>query len=339
MVGTGGGRSNTKADMMPEEEEEDGTMVFKLRTSAYSPVRAVVALALWLGAIHLNLLLLLASVFFFSRRDAALVVGTQLFLIFAPVNDTSRLGCNIARFVYKHALGYFPITLHVEDYAAFDPNKAYVFGYEPHCAMPLGLWVLAAHVGFMPITKMKILASSAAFYVPFQRHIWTWLGLTPASKENFYSYLGAGYSCAVVPGGLREMLHMDHEQDSEVACIRSRKGFIRIAVQTGCSLVPVFCFGQGHVYNWWRPGNKILVSMIRAIKAPPIIFWGKFGSPIPFRSPMHVYVGRPIEVKKINHPTTHEINEVHEKFIMALQEMFNRHKNKAGYPNLQLKVI
>uniref|UniRef100_A0ACD5XX00 Uncharacterized protein n=1 Tax=Avena sativa TaxID=4498 RepID=A0ACD5XX00_AVESA len=233
--------------MMPEgmEEEEDGTVVFRQRTVDYSPVRAVVALALWLGAIYLNLLLLLASVFFFSEGVAALVLGTQLFLMFAPVNDTNRLGCNIARFVYKHALGYFPITLHVEDYTAFDPNKAYVFGYEPHCAMPLGLWVLAAHVGFMPITKMKILASSAAFYVPFQRHIWTWLGLIPASKENFYSYLGAGYSCAVVPGGLREMLHMDHEQHSEVACIRSRKGFIRIAMQTGCPLVPVFCFGQG----------------------------------------------------------------------------------------------
>uniref|UniRef100_M8BGS9 Acyltransferase n=1 Tax=Aegilops tauschii TaxID=37682 RepID=M8BGS9_AEGTA len=94
-----------------------------------------------------------------------------------------------------------------------------LFGYEPHCAMPLGLWVLAAPMGFMPLPKMKILASSA------------------------------------------------------VAFIRSRKGFVRIAIQTGCPLVPVFCFGQDRVYNWWRPGSNLLVKIAGVLKAPAIVFW------------------------------------------------------------------
>ena len=52
------------------ERAEDGTAVF--RGTAYSPLRTTVALALWLGAIHFNAFLVLASLFLFPRRVAAL---------------------------------------------------------------------------------------------------------------------------------------------------------------------------------------------------------------------------------------------------------------------------
>jgi diacylglycerol O-acyltransferase 2, plant len=52
------------------ERAEDGTTVF--RGTAYSPLRTTVALALWLGAIHFNAFLVLASLFLFPRRVAAL---------------------------------------------------------------------------------------------------------------------------------------------------------------------------------------------------------------------------------------------------------------------------
>nr|CAB3467957.1 unnamed protein product [Digitaria exilis] len=299
-MGADGGR-NRAAETPGDGQGQEGEDARVFRSTDYSLPRTTLALALWLGGIHFNVLLVLASLFLLSRRTAAIVVAFQLFFMFVPVNDRDKWGRGIARFIFKHAMGYFPISLHVEDYKAFNPSRAYVFGYEPHSVLPIGLSALADLVGFIPLAKVKVLASSAVFYTPFLRQIWTWLGL--------------------------------------VAFLKTRKGFVKIAMQSGCPLVPVFCFGQSYAYKWWRPGGKLFVKIARAIKFTPIIFWGRFGTPFPFPRPMHVVVGKPIEVDKNLQPTIDEINEVHERFIIALRELFEKYKGKAGYPGLHLRVL
>ena len=75
--------------------------------------------------------------------------------------------------------------------------------------------------------------------------------------------------------------------------------------------VPLCAFvkWQTGVFQWWKPKGRLVETIARKIGFVPMIFWGMGGTPIPFRSPMTVVVGRPITIeKKTKNPSREEVS-------------------------------
>ncbi|GAU35535.1 hypothetical protein TSUD_155660 [Trifolium subterraneum] len=283
----------------PEEKVFVGSNKFD--DFSFNSFNTFLALSLWLGAIHFNGAVIFFALFFLPFSKALLVFGLLFVLMVIPIDEKSLYGRKLARYICKHACSYFPVTLHVEDIKAFHPNRAYVFGYEPHSVLPIGVVALADSTGFMPLPKIKVLASSAPV-------------ITVSRK--------------------RQKRDLD-----KIDCLSQVKKRI-CPYSNGEGETPGSSFLLWtDVYKWWKPGGKLILNVARAIKFTPIYFWGIFGSPIPFKHPMYVVVGRPIELEKNPKPTPEEVAKVHSQFVEALQDLFERNKARVGYPNLQLKIV
>lgn len=120
--------------------------------------------------------------------------------------------------------------------------------------------------------------------------------------------------------------------------LKKRKGFIKIALKTGAPLVPVFSFNEVEIFD--QPSNepgtfiRKFQDFVKSVTGiAPAIFIGRgflqysFGF-IPRRQRITTVVGAPLEAEHTNTPTKKQIDDLHEKFIIALIQLFEDHKHK-----------
>jgi diacylglycerol O-acyltransferase 2, plant len=112
-------------------------------------------------------------------------------------------------------------------------------GLEPHSVLPVAVpAIMNTHSGVLPApcNNCHSLATSAAFSVPFARHVWWWLNIRPATRQTFEHLLQQGKTVCVTPGGVQECLYM--APGHEIAFLKKRLGFIRLALRHGYATLP-----------------------------------------------------------------------------------------------------
>ena len=77
-------------------------------------------------------------------------------------------------------------------------------------------------------------------------------------------------------GGSREIFSTDPNSHETKIYLQKRRGFVRLAMQHGSALVPVFVFGEKRCYRRLNVPALVRDLFLRVLKIPLIIFWGRW---------------------------------------------------------------
>ncbi|CAF1496245.1 unnamed protein product [Adineta ricciae] len=217
-------------------------------------------------------------------------------------------------YIWSIVSNYFPIKLvKTED---LDPSRNYIFGCHPHGTITLGAGINflteATHFSTLfPGIHPHLMALHSNFFFPVLRELILGLGECSVSRESCQYFLngsaGQGNAVIIVCGGMRELYSTEYEKMTFY--LKNRKGFIRLSLENGTSLVPVITFGENEHY--WLYKNCISNRFI----------WGRsIIGYLPLRHPVTTVVGKPIHVKQVISPSQIDIDQLHDQYLQTIEE-------------------
>jgi len=214
-----------------------------------------------------------------------------------------------------------------EDEAVFQDGP-HIMGSHPHGIVSLSTWANIVFHKLVPL-DYRIATIAQNFLIPFWRDLLLGLGFVDASRETLASLLRKGLSVAIVVGGAEEAL--DSRPGTNDLTLGTRLGFVRLALEHGAALVPIFSFGENELFHQVAPNPP--GSLLRELQqkgkdhlgfSMPLVV-GRWGLPFPFRERLTTVVGRPLLVAKVEHPSLEDVLAVHSEYVRRLQDLYDRY--------------
>ncbi|KAJ3094282.1 2-acylglycerol O-acyltransferase 1 [Phlyctochytrium planicorne] len=223
--------------------------------------------------------------------------------------------------------------------AELERGKNYIFCVHPHGVYCLSLWANLTSNGtaldkLFPTINLRPATLPINFKIPFWREFILSMGAISVDRKALISVLkplentkkGSNAVLLAVGGG-EEYLHMEKQTIDLV--ILKRKGFAKLALQTGASLVPILSFGETDLFEridtpFTRRMTKITQKL--AHFAFPM-FKGRFGPFVPYRKPLVTIVGKPLDVVRVEDPSNEQVEELHQRYLLELRKLYDEYKD------------
>ena len=217
---------------------------------------------------------------------------------------------------------------------ALREGEACLVGFHPHGVVPFDAALATLR---WPCGKAVVCTDAFTHVIPWMRDLGQWLGAREVTREAIGLSLRSGASVVLVPGGQAE-LFATSSYSKQVRIYRGHRGFVRVALQHRARLVPAFSFGE-----WELMDNVSMEGMQRWTRSWlgfPVPFWpyGRWGLPLPRRPPrgVRVVVGRPVDLPVDGAVDEAAVEACHRAYFEALFDLFERHKERAGYGDHEL---
>jgi len=242
--------------------------------------------------------------------------------------------------LWEYWYNYFQIHLILDDpnILSKTTSSAYIFATVPHGIFPFGQ--AFSLVGKMTeyFNELKPLTIKAAMQVPLVGTLLRSVDAVMAGKEDMrHALVQQKSNLMFVSGGVREMFYSGLNQ--EVAYLNNRKGFIKLAIEEGINILPVYIFGNSQTYYLW-PLFKYLEEFSSKIGISLTPFYGRFPFIwVPNFVKLLYVVAKPIVIQKKINPSQHDIDMIHQEFKDALQHIFLKYRDFYGWKNRKLQFI
>ncbi|XP_049644120.1 2-acylglycerol O-acyltransferase 3-like [Suncus etruscus] len=264
--------------------------------------------------------------------------------------DTPQQGGRSSKWVkkwiiWKYLRDYYPCKL--VKTAELPPDQNYILCGHPHGIMCTG-HVCNFGTGstglfeLFPGLRLNIATLTILLHLPVYRDYIMAVGMCSVSRQSLDFLLSSrpfGQAVVILVGGAQEAL--DAIPGEHRLTLRNRKGFVRLALRHGASLVPVYSFGENDIFRLkrfevgtWQHTVQVAFKKISGIS--PCIFLGRsLFSPnswglLPLPKPITTVVGRPIPVPQVHQPSEDQVNHYHQLYVSELQQLFEEHKASYG---------
>jgi len=217
-------------------------------------------------------------------------------------------------------------------------KKPRLFAFSPHGVHCAGSVLFSDHPD---TTHIRIACTSVLFWIPIVKDIVAIGGAFPCYEKNMKEQLRAGYGVGIYPGGLNEVPYAHYLREPEYQAggddpstytYNRRKGFVRIAMEEGVDIVPVWVEGETALYDVYHPFPRMHAWLYRKTGYPwPLVSWGWKWMPwMTKHHPVVIHIGEPIStrtvsgsVRKFSDSTRKEqaVDELHQQYLQGLQRL------------------
>ena len=242
-------------------------------------------------------------------------------------------------------LRYFPMRCILEsEGAVLHEDRPMILAGVPHGLFPIGMLCLSLANCMLPFRWTRGAAASITLRLPIWRQVLGWNGGIEVSRKAIKSALTEGDNVAVMSDGIAGMFAADAgmRTGKEVIVLKKRRGLVRIALETGSPLVPFVCLGNTKACLPATDRFGIMEALSRMLGASFIWPAGRWGLPIPYRTPITVVIGAPLLSpcsEPIPSPPEAMVDAMHEQLMSEVSAMYYRWRNVAGYAGVELEII
>ncbi|CAI5734741.1 unnamed protein product [Peronospora destructor] len=221
----------------------------------------------------------------------------------------------------------------------FESDKHALFAFHPHGVLSCGFSINGVHHLAFERAACRWISAKALFLFPIMRDVLHWMEFSNSTKESMQRIMRTGQNLCLLPGGIEEATL--YQRGRHRVYIKKRFGFIKLALQHGYDIYPVYTFGEEYTYHAFTHLQWLRCQLNR-FWVPGVIF---FGNRLCFYLPrsdvdLITVVGKPLRLPHVETPSREVVKEYHDKYIEALQSLFDSYKGVyAVDPDAKLELF